>query len=184
MVSPGRPQPRNFNIDRQDAQDRCDTAVEAQAGILLILSIDVEGSRWRPVRGVNASDMLAMSEGMGERIMSHSTSCLLPNEFELAILHHLARKLPGLAAAIPGLRVLSRELTGVGSYTTFSSDEVIAGATAPLGVDNAIGMPGVRNGLDATLFFEGGKVKFLEIVAFGSEPWDGAFVGFSIPTTE
>ena len=76
--------------------------------------------------------------------------------------------------------VLSREFTGVGSYTNFRCDEVVPGASAPLGIDEPIQMPGVKNGLDAILFFEGGKVKFLEIVTFGSEPWDGVIDGFSI----
>ena len=106
---------------------------------------------------------------------------LTPNELELAVLHQLVRKLPGLADVIPRLHVLSREFTGVGSYTNFSPVEAVVGAVVPVGLDRAIEMPGVKNGLDAILFFEGDKVKFLEIVTFGSEPWDGVYEGFSIP---
>ena len=107
---------------------------------------------------------------------------LTPNELELAVLHQLGRKVSGLADVIPRLHVLSREFTGVGSYTNFNPVEAVAGASAPVGLTQAIEVPGVKNGLDAILFFEGDKVKCLEIVTFGSEAWDGVYEGFSIPS--
>ena len=106
---------------------------------------------------------------------------LIPNELELAVLRQIARKLPGLVDVIPRLRILSREFTGVGSYTNFNPVEAVAGASVPVGIDQLIQMPGVKNGLHAILFFEGDKVKFLEIVTFGTEPWDGVYEGFWIP---
>jgi hypothetical protein len=106
---------------------------------------------------------------------------LTPNELELAILQRLARKVPGLEDVIPRLHVLSRKFSGVGSYTNFNPVETVAVASAPVGLHQPIVMPGLTNGLDAILFFDGNRVKSLEIATFGSEPWDGAYQGFSIP---
>jgi hypothetical protein len=99
----------------------------------------------------------------------------------LAVLRELARKLPGLVDVIPRLHVLSREFTGVGTYTNFNPVEAVVGASAPVGLDQAIEIPRVKNGLVAILFFDGDKVKFLEVVTCGSETWDGVYEGFSIP---
>src|SRR5690349_52504 len=104
-----------------------------------------------------------------------------PNEFELAILQHLAAKLPGLAAVIPKLRVVRREYTPCGSYTNFDCADVIPKAAQPIGLSEAINMPGVAHGMDGILFFKDGRPDFLEIVTFGGESWNGRFDGFSIP---
>lgn len=106
---------------------------------------------------------------------------LIPNDLELAILDRMARSVPTLAQAIPRLHVLSREYTGVGSYTTFKVDDPIVGTQSPIQLDEVINIPGVPHGLLALLFLEGGKIKFLEIAACG-DLWDGVFEGFSIGT--
>lgn len=54
------------------------------------------------------------------------------------------------------------------------------GSQSPVTLDEVINMPGVKHGLDALLFLKDGKVHFLEVVTFGSEPWDGTFEGFTI----
>lgn len=104
-----------------------------------------------------------------------------PNEFESAILRQPAVKLPALAAIIPQLRVLKRDLTPCGSYTDFESTPLIAGAGNALGLSKPIAMPGVKFGMDGILFFKDGRIDFLEIVAYGDETWNGRFEGFLIP---
>jgi hypothetical protein len=106
---------------------------------------------------------------------------LTPNDLEQAILDRMVRSVPSLAQAIPRLHVLSREYTGVGSYTNFKADDPVVGATSPIHLNEVINIPGVPHGLVALLFLEDGKVKFLEIAACGA-PWDGVFEGFSIGT--
>jgi hypothetical protein len=102
------------------------------------------------------------------------------NEFELAILSNLAEEKPSLRQLMPKLRVLSREFTGVGSYTTF-----MCSASAPdlgnerIGLNKLIVMPGVPNGMGAVLFCEAGKPHTLETYTYGTELWDGVYTGFS-----
>ncbi|MDB5294262.1 MAG: putative integron cassette protein [Phycisphaerales bacterium] len=104
-----------------------------------------------------------------------------PNEFELAILRRLASKLPALSAVVPKLRVVSRRYTPCGSYTRLDCRDVVAGAGEPIGLSEAITMPGVAYGMDGVLFFKDSRPDCLEIVTFGGEPWDGHHDGFSIP---
>lgn len=47
---------------------------------------------------------------------------LTPNEFENAILERLASKTEALRPLLARLHVLSREFTGVGSFTNFKVD--------------------------------------------------------------
>jgi hypothetical protein len=108
---------------------------------------------------------------------------LTPNEFELAILLQLATRLPGLESVIPHLHVLSREFTGVGSFTNFNPTEAVAGAPERLGLHQEITIPGVANGLVVILFFKDGKVDCLEIAACGVA-WDGVYDGFCIAPQE
>jgi len=102
------------------------------------------------------------------------------NEFELAILSNLAEEKPSLRQLIPKLRVLSREFTGVGSYTKF-----MCSSSAPdlgderISLNKPIVMPGVPNGMGALLFCEGGKPHTLETYTHGTELWDGVYTGFS-----
>jgi hypothetical protein len=102
------------------------------------------------------------------------------NEFELAILSTLAEEKPSLRQLMPELRVLSREFTGVGSYTTF-----MCSASAPdlgdehISIGKLILMPSVPNGMGATLFCEAGKPHILETYTHGAELWDGVYTGFS-----
>ena len=52
-----------------------------------------------------------------------------PNDFETAILERIALDNPSLREHFGRLHVLSREFTGVGSYTNFRIPEVDAQAT-------------------------------------------------------
>jgi hypothetical protein len=106
---------------------------------------------------------------------------IAPNEFELAILERVAAKNPSLRMYLGNLHVLSREFTGVGSYTNFKcEDEGTQVAEQRIGLDDLIVMPNVQNGMGAVLFCQGDQPKCLETYTFGDELWDGVFEGFVI----
>jgi len=113
-------------------------------------------------------------------------SQITPNELESAIMMRMAVDVPALNMLIGKLHVLSREFTGVGSFTNFAVD--ISSADLPdgfIGLNSAsISIPGVPSGLVAELAIESGSPRFLELVTYGSEPWDGTFAGFSIDNVE
>jgi hypothetical protein len=103
------------------------------------------------------------------------------NDFEVAILERLAIARPSLRSLIPSLHVLSREFTGVGSYTTFLCHDGSAGfGDERIGLDDLIHMPNVPNGMGAVLYCSAGAPKCLETYTFGTEPWDGVYSGFTI----
>lgn len=107
-----------------------------------------------------------------------------PNEFELAILDRLARKEPSIQASIGELHVLSREFTGVGSFTNFKCDKPAASAPEDyIGLDVLIRMPGVPNGMGAVLIRKGGQPQCLELFTYGNDQWEGVYDGFTIEQT-
>ena len=109
---------------------------------------------------------------------------LNPNDFELAILELLARQEPAIRGSAQRLHVLSREFTGVGSYTTFKCDGSASGSPQrQLSLDALINMPGVPNGMGAVLFCKGHQPECLEIHTYGEDHWDGVYDGFSIEQT-
>ena len=104
-----------------------------------------------------------------------------PNEFELAILEHLARKEPSIRASFGQLHVLSREFTGVGSFTTFACEKLSADASRQqINLEALIKMPGVPNGLGAVLFCRAGMPHCLEVYTYGNDQWEGVYDGFAI----
>jgi hypothetical protein len=106
---------------------------------------------------------------------------LRPNDFELAILERIAGNEPSIRGSVQQLRVLSRELTGAGSFTKFRCDESVGSwAERHLSLDATISMPGVAGGLGAVLFCKCGQPECLEIYTYGEDHWDGAYDGFSI----
>jgi hypothetical protein len=114
--------------------------------------------------------------------MSMRPGQLQPNEFETAILKRFAKQDPSLS--IDSLHVLSREFTGVGSFTKF-----LCGGSSEtkwdrhLGLGAVISMPGVPSGLGAVLFCTGNEPNCLEISTFGDEHWDGIYDGFVVRET-
>jgi hypothetical protein len=108
------------------------------------------------------------------------------NEFEKAVLKRMADQAPALASAISELALSSRELTGVGSYTKFASNQTLVfdTSTGPLALDVHISMPGVPLGLGALLFFNANSIAFLEIFAHGDDAWGGNWEGFSLDERE
>lgn len=105
---------------------------------------------------------------------------LKPNDLELQILQRLARVEPSIRKAVEHLHVLSRELTGVGSYTKFKCDESAGASERRVGLDALINVPGVANGMGAVLFCKGDQPECLEIYTYGDDHWDGVYEGFSI----
>ena len=104
-----------------------------------------------------------------------------PNEFELAILARISRAHPSIQPFLGNLHVLSREFTGVGSFTTFQCEKVAPEAPREgLGLDATISMPNVPDGMGAVLFCRSGKPECLEMFTYGDDHWDGVFSGFSI----
>ena len=104
-----------------------------------------------------------------------------PNELEVAILEWIAAKTPSLRPYLGHLHILSREYTGVDSYTNFKSDDSSADVSdQQISLDELIVMPNVPNGMGAILFCRGGRPKCLETYTHGSDLWDGVFDGFVI----
>ena len=82
------------------------------------------------------------------------------------------------------LHVLSREFTGVGSFTNFQVDESLPVAPGRhLDLDAEICVPGVPSGLGAVLFCKGDQPECLEVYTYGDEQWDGVYIGFTIEPT-
>ncbi len=107
-----------------------------------------------------------------------------PNEFELAILERLATKEPSIRGSVGQLHVLSREFTGVGSFTKFACEESSDGAPDQhVGLDDLIKVPGVPNGMGAVLFCKGGRPQCLEVFTYGDDHWEGVYDGFAIEQT-
>jgi hypothetical protein len=103
-----------------------------------------------------------------------------PNELELAVLLAMFDPATDEPWHPEKLHVLSRKFTGVGTYTEFSCNVDPDAKPSHRGIQKAISVPGVRNGLDAVLFLKDGRPDTLELVTFGTELWDGTYDGFCI----
>lgn len=107
------------------------------------------------------------------------------SQFELAILSRIAAAVPPLLDLIPKLNVLSREFTGVGSFTRFRCQEPVPElGDKPITLQSIINVPSVEHGMGAVLFCKDGKPNTLETCTFGDEEWEGDYDGFSIARTE
>lgn len=104
-----------------------------------------------------------------------------PNELELAILEQLAKKEASIRGSIEQLRVLSREFTGVGCFTTFARESPsLEFSDQQVTLDVLIEMPCVPDGMGATLFLNHGQPHCLELYTFGDDRWDGVYEGFAL----
>jgi hypothetical protein len=79
-----------------------------------------------------------------------------------------------LANQIDGLRVVSREPTGVGAYVNFSSlglveDEII---DTELGFRGEIKIEGIPLGVGCVLAVTAGRLDYLELFVYGDVTWD------------
>jgi len=104
-----------------------------------------------------------------------------PSEFELAILERILEARPAMRARIRDLLVLSRQYSGVGSFTNFRCENPGHGLDEEsLPLDALISLPGVPHGMGAVLICKGDRPLCLEVYTFGEDRWDGVFYGFSI----
>jgi hypothetical protein len=107
---------------------------------------------------------------------------LTPNALERAILLKIAAIQPNANLDASNLHVLSREYTGVGSFTNFRCANAEGhAASSILNLPGTITVTGVQNGLGAHLVLRGGIPECLEIYTFGSDHWDGTYETFSLP---
>ena len=106
---------------------------------------------------------------------------LTPNDFEIALLKSFAEQDQSIRGSIERLRVLSREFTGVGSFTHFVGSDPKSGSTRPaVMLDALVRMPDGQCILGAVLFRTGDRLDCLEVFSMDGSPWDGVYDGFSI----
>lgn len=108
---------------------------------------------------------------------------LQPNELERAILERIARDEPWLQMPAPGLHVLSREFTGVGSYTTFLCNLPESADDPHPGLKPLIRLPTVLSGMGAVLWCRASQPSCIELFTYGDELWDGTYEGFYLDET-
>ena len=102
-----------------------------------------------------------------------------PNDLERAILIRLS--VSGTPVDVVSLKVVSREITGAGSYTTFATPSPPPDVWHDrIGLDALIEVPGVANGLGAVLWMNGGLPLCLEIYTYGGDSWDGSYQGYRV----
>ena len=106
---------------------------------------------------------------------------LHPNEFEIALLDRLVADNPDVRVTATDLHVVSREFTGVGSFTNFLVKGQPKVARRVLNTSAYVTIPGLQNGLGVVAFYEGDSLT-LETFTAGEETWDGLFDGFKIET--
>jgi hypothetical protein len=106
---------------------------------------------------------------------------LTPNALESAILLKISATHPAANLDVSKLNVLSREYTGVGSYTTFSNSRIEETAQKSMfDLPGLIEVAGVAHGMGAILWMRGGRPDCLEIYTYGPDNWDGTFESFSL----
>ena len=88
---------------------------------------------------------------------------LHPNELEISVLERIAWDEPRLSGPFSALRVLSREYTGAGSYTTFMREAPKQADDLRPGLTSLLCVPGVPNGMGAVLWCRGTQPKCLEL---------------------
>src|SRR4051794_4679769 len=99
---------------------------------------------------------------------------LHPNEFEIALLDRLIAENPDERLTAADLHVVSREFTGVGSFTNFLVKGQNKVARRVLSMSASVTIPGLKYGLGVVAFYEGDSLT-LETFTSGDEKWDGVF---------
>lgn len=100
--------------------------------------------------------------------------------FELALLRRIAADKPQLLARIAELQVDRRDFSGAGSFTRFKPHGAVALPDGYIGLDALISMPGVENGMGASIAVTSRQIEELEIYTYGIATWLGDFEGFNI----
>ncbi len=106
------------------------------------------------------------------------------NDFEISILNRISLKYPNIKYHIPLLKVINREITGVGMYINFiyfkpindiATLEILNGSVS---LNERIRIDGLEFGLGYEINISGKMIKFIELITFGEE-WDGNYKGFN-----
>lgn len=103
------------------------------------------------------------------------------NELERSVLYKIAVEYPKLKSCLTKLKVVSREFSGMGSFTGFEPIEQDFGlGNQVLGLDNhTMTISNLTSGMGAILFCSHGKPDMLELYTFGEE-WNGGEMKFTI----
>jgi hypothetical protein len=120
---------------------------------------------------------------MARKIMMRPGQLTL-NSFEAAIMERLVANEPRLANFCDKLHVLSREFTGVGSFTNFHCEEVAEDERWTVCLGEHITMPCVENGMGAVLCCCGQHPQCLETFTYGGDCWDGVHYGFGFDESD
>ncbi len=108
------------------------------------------------------------------------------NDLELILLDGLVKKYPSLKVHIPYLKVVYREITGVGMYVNFkyvnfeSQSEKI---NMLFSNQENIKIKNLKHGLGYVIDITNGEIKYIEFITYG-ENWDGNVSGFKIIPNE
>jgi hypothetical protein len=106
---------------------------------------------------------------------------LTPNDFEIALLGQLSADNANFRLSPSELHVVSREFTGVGSFTNFLVKGQAKVPRQVFSMSGSVSIPGLKYGLGVVAFYEGDRLT-LETYSSGDEHWDGVFDGFAIET--
>jgi hypothetical protein len=105
------------------------------------------------------------------------------NDLETSILDRISLKYPNIKKHIPLLKVIDREMTGVGLYVNFCYSKINSNLQS-IEIDNGsistnenIQIEGLKYGLGYEVFISDGKIKSIELITYG-EGWDGKFNSF------
>lgn len=108
------------------------------------------------------------------------------NELELSILNELSFKHPSITCHIPFLRVLNREITGVGMYVNLCYLETTKNipsidiSVCAISTNESIKVPNLKYGLAYEVNITDDRIDFIEFVTYGNEVWDGNTDGLSL----
>lgn len=106
---------------------------------------------------------------------------LTPNDFEIALLESFAEQDQSIRGPFERLHVLSREFTGVGSFTSFVGSDPESGSTRRVfSLDALVRIAGGQHLLGVVLFCLGDRLDCLEVFSMDGSPWDGVYDRFSI----
>ncbi len=108
------------------------------------------------------------------------------NQLELAIFESLSNDYPSIKIHVPLLKVLSREITGVGMYVNFADYELpndtpaIESKYGVIGTNENIEIEELELGLIYEVNLSNGKIVFIEMVTYGEEEWSGCIGDFKL----
>ena len=102
------------------------------------------------------------------------------NSIELKILDKLSLKYPSIKQHIPLLRVLNREITGIGMYVNFYYVDplnipFLEICNTSISTNEDLHLDTLKYGLAHEVDITNCKINFIEFVTYG-ENWDGSFL--------